>query len=223
MAPGRKHHAAGSGRLKEAGSPWRAAARSYHEGSARPGIPEAPVKLPPGPTMRIRPATPADALPMAQVYVAAWQDTYRGILPQAYLETMTVEGSAGALVREMRGAGVHSLVAESAAGRVVGLLTGGIDRRRDRIYRAEIFSLYVLRAFRGRGFGRELVRRFIAGANRQGIFTLKVQVLAANPHRRFYEKQNGLLLACGPITFQRAVLQACTYGWLDTDLVGEAI
>lgn len=173
--------------------------------------------------MRIRSATAADALPMAQVYVAAWQDTYRGILPQAYLETMTVERSAGALNREMRGAGVHSLVAESAAGQVVGLLTGGIDRRRDRIYRAEIFSLYVLRAFRRRGLGRELVRRFVAGANRQGIYTLKVQVLAANPHRRFYERLNGLLLACGPITFQRAVLQACTYGWLDTGLVVEAI
>ena len=93
----------------------------------------------------------------------------RGILPQAYLETMTVERSAGALNREMRGAGVHSLVAESAAGQVVGLLTGGIDRRRDRIYRAEIFSLYVLRAFRRRGLGRELVRRFAAGAKPQPL------------------------------------------------------
>ncbi len=36
--------------------------------------------------MLIRPARPADIPTMARVYVETWRATYRGILPDAYLD-----------------------------------------------------------------------------------------------------------------------------------------
>ena len=159
---------------------------------------------------------------MSRVYVETWRATYRGILPDAYLDAMTVADTEAALSREMGAAGVVSLLAEAKDGQVAGLITGGIDRRRDRIYGGEIFSLYVHPAYQRHGMGMGLVTRLVAQINRLDIFTLKVQVLEANPYRRFYEKLNGVLLACGRIRFADTDLAACTYGWIDTDLITAA-
>ena len=136
---------------------------------------------------------------------------------------MTIGDSEKALAREMDGAGVISLVAEANRGRVAGLITGGIERRRDCIYGGEIFSLYVGPSFQRQGIGRSLVTHLVDRMNRLDIFTVKVQVLQANPCRRFYEKLNGVLLACGRIRFAGTELPACTYGWIDTDLIGSHI
>lgn len=173
--------------------------------------------------MSIRPAKPRDATAMARIYVDTWKATYRGILPDAYLDTMRMGDSARALSREMAGPGVISLVAESKQGHVAGLITGGIDRRRDRVYGGEIFSLYVEKTHQRRGVGKDLVTHLVERMNHQDIFAVKVQVLQANPYRRFYEKLNGVLLACGRIRFAGTELAACTYGWIDTDLIGMRI
>ena len=173
--------------------------------------------------MSIRPAKPADARAMARIYVETWQATYRGILPDAYLDTMTVGESEKALAREMGGAGVISLVAEADGGHTAGLITGGIERRRDCIYGGEIFSLYVAPAYQRQGIGKGLVTHLVDRMNRLDIFAVKVQVLQANPYRRFYENLNGVLLACGRIRFAGTGLPACTYGWIDTDLIGARI
>jgi ribosomal protein S18 acetylase RimI-like enzyme len=170
--------------------------------------------------MHIRTARPADIHAMARVYVETWRSAYLGILPDAYLDSMTVQETKASLGSEMGAAGAVSLMAEAADGQVAGLIIGGIDRRRDRIYSGEIFSLYVRPSYQRRGIGHRLVMHLVARINRLDIFTLKVQVLAANPCRRFYEQRNGVLLACGRIRFADTDLDACTYGWLDTDLIG---
>src|SRR5579862_3639910 len=41
-------------------------------------------------TYAITPAGPADAAALAQVHVESWRETYSGILPQMYLERMSV-------------------------------------------------------------------------------------------------------------------------------------
>ncbi|MGD9096616.1 MAG: GNAT family N-acetyltransferase [Desulfobacterales bacterium] len=173
--------------------------------------------------MHIRPARPSDIHALARVYVETWCAAYRGILPDAYLDSMTLAETETSLGREIGGAGVVSLVAETGDGKAAGLITGGIDRRRDRIYGGEIFSLYVRPSYQRRGIGHQLVAHLVAQINRLDIFTLKVQVLEANPCRHFYEKINGVLLACGRIRFADTDIEACTYGWLDTDLIGTTL
>ena len=173
--------------------------------------------------MQIRPAKTRDARAMARIYVETWQATYRGILPDGYLDTMTIGDSAKALSREMGGVGVVSLVAEADRGHLAGLITGGIDRRRDAIYGGEIFSLYVGPTYQRQGIGKGLVMHLVDRMNQLDIFAVKVQVLQANPCRRFYEKLNGVLLAGGRIRFAGTEIDACTYGWIDTDLIGAVI
>jgi ribosomal protein S18 acetylase RimI-like enzyme len=156
---------------------------------------------------------------MARVYVETWQATYRGILPDAYLDAMTVEETERALTLEMTGQGVIGLLAEWGSEGVVGFVTGGVERRRDCVYGGEIFTLYVRSRFQRRGIGTRLVMDLVERMNRLGVFTVKVQVLRDNPSRRFYERINGTLLNCGRIRFAGTEVPACTYGWIDTDLI----
>ena len=72
--------------------------------------------------MHIRPVKSTDIPAMAEAYVETWRDAYRGILPEAYLESMTVAETAKDLAREMGAAGIVSLVAEG--GKMAGLIIG---------------------------------------------------------------------------------------------------
>ncbi len=42
----------------------------------------------------IRPAAPGDALAVARVHVRAWQEGYRGLLEQSYLDALRPEDRA---------------------------------------------------------------------------------------------------------------------------------
>lgn len=169
--------------------------------------------------MIVRTATPSDARSMARVYVETWQVTYRGILPNAYLNAMTIEDSELSLGKEMAHPGIVSLVAESQTDGIMGFVTGGIRRQRDCIYEGEIFTLYVLSGFQRRGIGFRLVTGLVERLNRLEVYSVMVQVLKENPCRRFYEKINGVLLGSNRIRFKDLVLVASNYGWIDTDLI----
>src|SRR5687768_13123740 len=41
--------------------------------------------------MKVRTAAPEDAASIAEIHVAAWQAAYRGLIPDAYLDELTVE------------------------------------------------------------------------------------------------------------------------------------
>src|SRR5258708_2723084 len=43
----------------------------------------------------VRPARPADAVELAEVYAAAWREAYSGIIPALTLERMIVRRNAG--------------------------------------------------------------------------------------------------------------------------------
>src|SRR5687767_3602644 len=49
--------------------------------------------------MKIRPALPSDARAIADVHVRTWQSTYRGIVPDAYLDALSVD-ERGTLLRD---------------------------------------------------------------------------------------------------------------------------
>ena len=41
--------------------------------------------------MKIRPALPSDARAIADLHVRSWQSTYRGIVPDAYLDALSID------------------------------------------------------------------------------------------------------------------------------------
>lgn len=156
---------------------------------------------------------------MARVYIDTWRHTYRGILPDTYLDAMELTDSQRSFEKEIADSRIIGRVAESAKHGVVGFVTGGVERHRDCVYEGEIFTLYVLRSFQRQGIGIALVASLVEHLNRLEIFSVLVQVLKENPYRRFYEKIDGVLLGSSRIRFAGVELTAFNYGWIDTDMI----
>lgn len=168
--------------------------------------------------MLIRPTKSSDAHSMSRVYVQTWQDTYLSVVPYGYLLTMSVSRQEKAFHNELQNRQITSFVAEDA-GRVIGFITGGYERRGDDIYSGEIYTLYVLKNLQQQGIGSKLVSALATQFNRDGIYSMLVRVLKENPYRRFYSKINGIYLKAESMPFAGEAMEVEVYGWLDTSLV----
>ncbi|OMI41164.1 GNAT family N-acetyltransferase [Streptomyces sparsogenes] len=150
--------------------------------------------------VRVREMTEADIDAVAAVRVRGWQVAYRGLIPQAHLDGMSVEQDA-CRRREFfsRGVGdVVNVVAETGAGEVVGSGVGEVvgwacfGPYRDRDLPsgdAELYALYVRPDLVGAGIGRLLLTESVARLSERGFPRLRLWVLAGNDRaRRFYER-----------------------------------
>lgn len=170
--------------------------------------------------MKIRPSNRSDARAMARVYVKTWRDTYLSLIPFGYLYEMSESHHEHAFVRELDSRQGAGFVAEEA-GRVVGFVSGGNERRGDRVYAGEIYALYVLKNFQRRGAGRGLVAALAGELNRAGTYSMLVRVLRENPCRRFYERLNGVYMRSERQSFSNTLVEVAVYGWPDTTLIGD--
>jgi GNAT superfamily N-acetyltransferase len=160
----------------------------------------------------VRRARAEDAAAIAAVHVQSWREAYRGIVPQPYLDRL----SLAAHERQWRATladGGWAFVAEWE-GRLVGLASGGPSRRR-RDITGELYVLYLLRACHGRGIGRALFDASHYQLARCGHRGLLVWVLADNPARGFYERLGGELAGEGMVAVGGARLREIAYAWRD--------
>lgn len=140
----------------------------------------------------IFPAGPDDAPDLARIHIAAWRETYRGLLPDSYLDRMSLPVHARRFHASLMSTRPNeaTLAAADRDG-LVGYAAGGPSRSRIE-GEAEITTLYVLRAAQGRGLGRRLVEDLARVFQANGASSLMISVLRDNlPARRFYEHLGG--------------------------------
>ncbi|MCL3992520.1 GNAT family N-acetyltransferase [Streptomyces lavenduligriseus] len=141
------------------------------------------------PYIRIRPMTLADCDRVSEIRVRGWQHAYRGLVPQPYLDRLSVAADAERRrERFARGDGpVVNLVAERD-GRVLGWAAVGPYRDGETYTAdAELYAIYVDPAHLGHGTGQALLAA-AAGRCPAGE-RLLLWVLKGNaPARRFYER-----------------------------------
>lgn len=160
----------------------------------------------------VRRARPGDASAIAQVHVRSWRESYRGLVPDAYLAQLSVAGHERHW-RQTFAAGGWAFVAEWEQ-RVVGFASGGLSRAR-RDISGELYLLYVLRASQGRGVGRALFDACHYELARCGHRGLLVWVLAENPARGFYERLGGEPSGESSVTLAGTRLREVAYLWRD--------
>jgi GNAT superfamily N-acetyltransferase len=168
------------------------------------------------PTRRvlIRAAGWGDIEGVARVTVDTWGQTYRGILPQAYLERMRYAASESQRSRMMHAQGVHHFVAvEPTAGEVVGFASCGPTRNGGAGIPGEIYELYVQNGFQGRGIGRRLFRAARDRLAGDGHEAMIVWVLSDNPNRGFYPRMGGWRRAEKIIRVGGASVEEIAYTW----------
>lgn len=169
------------------------------------------------PRIAIRPATLDDAVAIARVRVEAWRTTYRGVIPQAYLDAMSVESSALLWEKVLAaGAGKASVFVVHDDDGIVGFSAGNLLAEPKHGYDSELTAIYLRPAFQRAGLGRRLVVE-VAQANRGlGARGMIVWVLAENKSARaFYEALGAVQVIEQPFEWDGIPLVEAGYGWPD--------
>ena len=135
--------------------------------------------------MEIRPVRPEDdRYAISRVYEESWRQAYRGIVPQAYLDSIP----PGRWAPFIDTPGMDSLVAVEG-GEIVGTACCCPARLARMSGWGEIVSLYLLPPFQGRGYGRALLLAAVDALESMGSRDVFLWVLEQNLRaRRFYEQ-----------------------------------
>ena len=97
-------------------------------------------------------STPQEIEGKALVHFRAWKEAYTGLISQAYLDARTLELSLSVAKRAFEG-GIAGFVAKED-GRVIGFADYGPCRDEDFSSAGEVYAIYILKEYYGRGVGR---------------------------------------------------------------------
>ena len=142
-------------------------------------------------SIRIRRAVAADARVIAEIGVAGWQAAYRGILPDEFLDGLSVDARETAwrmMLESDEGGEAPAWLAERD-GRAIGFVASGPPRDDDvPPPAAEVYAIYVMPdSWRG-GAGKALIGSAADHWKARGAATMVLWVLEANSSgRAFYE------------------------------------
>jgi GNAT superfamily N-acetyltransferase len=171
---------------------------------------------------KFRRANVADAAALARVHVQAWHESYPGMVPDAMLENLNVEGRTRAWQTILAPATRRHdscvyLVERDGAD--IGF--GSCGRQRDldleaRGFDGEFIALYVLRACQAQGVGAALLRVLAVALLNLGVNGASLWVLKENSRARgFYEHMGGELIGEQEEAREHGVLLEVGYGWRD--------
>ncbi|HXT91170.1 MAG TPA: GNAT family N-acetyltransferase [Trebonia sp.] len=142
----------------------------------------------------VRLMTESDIRAVSAIRVTGWQAAYPGMVPQAYLDALSVEHDT-AMRRErfhrQSIAAITNFVATDAENEVAGWACLGPYRGSGTEDPAagELYAIYVKPSLIGTGVGRELIHAVHQHAAARGFHTLHLWVLRDNARaRRFYER-----------------------------------
>lgn len=135
----------------------------------------------------LSPARPDDLEPIRDLQIASWQDAYRGLLPDGFLDA-DVPRILGTRWAKYPGPGWIVTCARED-GRLLGFVT--VDRGKGP--GAYVDNLHVARAGRGRGIGRRLMADVAAQLAPAGVGRLWLTVIRENSAARgFYRAIGGV-------------------------------
>lgn len=134
----------------------------------------------------IRLAVPGDELAVARIHVRAWQHGYRGLIPDAYLDSLRVEDRAARYTFGVAGAPITSVAIDSS---IVGFVTIKDD---------ELAALHVDPDAWGRGIGSALLASAQADLALSGVTRAWLHVLSGNMRARAFYERHGWCVSGEP-------------------------
>jgi ribosomal protein S18 acetylase RimI-like enzyme len=158
-----------------------------------------------------------DAAAVARVHAASWKATYRGILPDTYLDG-EVDGERARYWRSALATIRYPIVKLAReAGAVVGLIALHDDPD-DGGYDFTIEHLHLLPGSKGRGLGRRLMKEAAVAAQAQGAESICLWVFEDNSAAiGFYERLGGVTDAHDTDKFAGGDAPDRRIGWHDLD------
>ncbi len=145
-------------------------------------------------SFRLREGRTADIPAISRAYAQSWRETYTGIAPKLFLEGMTEAAAAQIFQQSLQpNSFSYFLYVAEVENEIAGFVDGGKERGRPQSGEGEIYAIYLLKKFQGKGVGRELFRAALGRLRQSGLSPAVVWVLEKNPYRQFYESMKGRL------------------------------
>ena len=163
--------------------------------------------------MLIRKATYDDIKGLAKVNVDSWRTTYKNIVPDTYLDSMSYDLREKSFQKALDDEQVIVYLAEDEE--VVGYIIGGKNREIEEFpaYEGELYALYILKEFHGRGIGKELVSKLFDELKAREIQHVMVKVLKDNPAKLFYQRFGAKYVDVTCFEISHSKLAEEVYGW----------
>ncbi len=160
-----------------------------------------------------RKANVEDALAVAKVHVESWRKSFAGIVPQEFLDNLTVEKREQAFRQRLGDANYKMFVAETAKDGIVGFADFGAARESDFAFEAELYAIYLLREFQGKGIGENLFKLCQKEMSADGFGSMYLIALEVSPYKSFYEKMGGKIVGRGNHFLLLVEYKTVIYGW----------
>ena len=175
-----------------------------------------------------------DAPDLARILIGANEATFRGLVPDKCLTSLSHEESVANWRRTLSAGGLADgnflIVCEYAVTEPAGVETG----RRELVgyvlaggkteldaYERELNVLMVDTSWQRQGIGRRLVSHAATELQRQGIKSMLLAVQVDNPNRVFYERLGGRPVGRRPLDWEGYETEVILYGWDDISVLVE--
>jgi GNAT superfamily N-acetyltransferase len=165
----------------------------------------------------LRIATLADVPGIARVHVDSWRTTYAGLMPDSILANISLEKrtlNMERIIRSQPENAITYVVEESGA--IVGFAQCGPNRdlEIDGAYHGELYGIYLLAEWQGKGLGKQLVQAVARFLLSHQVESMIVWALASNrPACSFYEALGGVFVREREIDIQGHAMIEASYGW----------
>lgn len=146
----------------------------------------------------IRKRTKEDCKDIANIVTLSWNKTYKGIVPDWFLEELknNEEERANISYHNFDEKNNNQLVLEVDK-KVVGFVNYGQSSDPDYPNCGEIIALYILSKYQGYGLGRLLVEEAKKELKKLGYNQMIIACLKGNPTNTFYEHIGGIYVKDG--------------------------
>lgn len=140
----------------------------------------------------IRKSTKEDCKKIAHVVTTAWNETYKGIASDEFLNSLYLneEERANSSYNKFDEKDNHQYVLE-VDDEIVGFIDVGKSEEKDC---GEIFALYIINGYKGYGFGKKLIESGIKELKSMGFNNMIIGCLEGNKANDFYKHIGGKLI-----------------------------
>ena len=155
-----------------------------------------------------------DATGVTKVQVDSWRTTFKGIVPDDFLNNLSYDKREPIWKRAIIENNLY--IAEDENGHVIGFSAGGKERTGNyKTYLGELYTIFILKEHQGKGLGRSLVKLVVDDLKRNNLNSMVIWVIKENPACQFYEALGGKEIDTRVIEIGGQKLSEVAYGWSD--------
>ena len=143
----------------------------------------------------IRRKTKEDCAPVVPVATVVWNETYKGIVDDDFLNKLyeAEEQRAKEIYNKFNEEDNHQLVLE-VDNNIVGFVNVGDTDDTNYDNCGELHAIYILGKYKGKGLGKKLFEAGIEELKKMGYDKMIIGCLVGNPSNDFYKHMGGKLI-----------------------------